>query len=635
MGGIEMKRMQRVLIAGVRASGGGQKALVVGIHNALVRSRIVALGVAIGISAAAGVPATQAATFTVNTAGHYPDVDPGDGSCWTANSSCSLRAAVAEANANDNGPAKVDVIMFNYYAGHYIKLSGTELSITDELKVIGPGADQLTLDADADGDGIGDSRIFNATDATSLTTISGLTLVNGKTTGCGGSIYAIKDLVLENAVVRDSRAADGGAVCVYATFGGSIDPGSITVTGTTISNNFATSSGGGIWVWGDVIVTDSRIVGNITGGFGGGISQKVGEMVIADSAILDNVASNLDGGGIRSRGDLVTLTDSIVSDNSAHNRGGGVFVHGSLTVANSVVSNNEALDGGGVKVMYGVAKFSDSTISGNVADESGGGISVVEGNLRVESSRIFDNQGGTFLGGPNSAGGGGILAVGNPPFGITYIIDSTIHDNTSASIGGGMTAKGTLVLVNTTVSRNFAFGGAGINLGDTTEADLWHSTVTENEVAFHGGGIASLDPDNVIDLYDTIVAGNHSFDSEVSVSGPDIYLGQVTLNYSLVGVVDDGPSALTIGPGSLVGTLANPRDPKLVPLADNGGATLTHGLAPGSPALDAGDPAFLPTDDPLYDQRGSGYPRVRNGRLDMGAFEGIDDVIFADGFELP
>jgi hypothetical protein len=44
----------------------------------------------------------------------------------------------------------------------------------------------------------------------------------------------------------------------------------------------------------------------------------------------------------------------------------------------------------------------------------------------------------------------------------------------------------------------------------------------------------------------------------------------------------------------------------------------------GSPAINAGDPNFDPnsfTPPLLYDQRGSGFPRVANGRIDIGAFE--------------
>ena len=57
----------------------------------------------------------------------------------------------------------------------------------------------------------------------------------------------------------------------------------------------------------------------------------------------------------------------------------------------------------------------------------------------------------------------------------------------------------------------------------------------------------------------------------------------------------------------------------LGPLQDNGGPISTHALLPGSPAIDAGDPSFTPP--PFYDQRGSGFDRVINGRIDIGSFE--------------
>ena len=68
------------------------------------------------------------------------------------------------------------------------------------------------------------------------------------------------------------------------------------------------------------------------------------------------------------------------------------------------------------------------------------------------------------------------------------------------------------------------------------------------------------------------------------------------------------------GPGDQINT-----DPLLGPLQDNGGPTFTHALLPGSPAIDTGDPNFTPPPD--FDQRGPGFPRVVNGRIDIGAFE--------------
>jgi hypothetical protein len=60
-------------------------------------------------------------------------------------------------------------------------------------------------------------------------------------------------------------------------------------------------------------------------------------------------------------------------------------------------------------------------------------------------------------------------------------------------------------------------------------------------------------------------------------------------------------------------------DPMLGPLQNNGGLTLTHALLAGSSAIDAGDPNFTPP--PFYDQRGPGFNRVVNGRIDIGSFE--------------
>ena len=69
-------------------------------------------------------------------------------------------------------------------------------------------------------------------------------------------------------------------------------------------------------------------------------------------------------------------------------------------------------------------------------------------------------------------------------------------------------------------------------------------------------------------------------------------------------------SYLLSGPGSASGL-----DPKLGPLANNGGPTLTLALLPGSPAIDAGNTAAAPPTD----QRG--VPRTYGQAADIGAFE--------------
>ena len=90
-----------------------------------------------------------------------------------------------------------------------------------------------------------------------------------------------------------------------------------------------------------------------------------------------------------------------------------------------------------------------------------------------------------------------------------------------------------------------------------------------------------------------------------------------------VGRFGSGPVSLTSGGHNILtdatcaptGTDQVVGSALLGPLADNGGPTPTHELLPGSPALDAADPAFCPATD----QRG--VPRPQGPACDVGAFE--------------
>jgi len=133
---------------------------------------------------------------------------------------------------------------------------------------------------------------------------------------------------------------------------------------------------------------------------------------------------------------------------------------------------------------------------------------------------------------------------------------------------------------------------------------LANSTLNDNSANFLGGGIVNLGP---LQIGDTIL--------NAGASGVNLYVnggGTVTsLGYNISS--DDAGGFLT-GPGDQLFT-----NPMLGPLQDNGGPTFTHALLPGSPAINAGNPNFTPP--PLFDQRGSGFDRVVNGRIDVGSFE--------------
>jgi hypothetical protein len=125
----------------------------------------------------------------------------------------------------------------------------------------------------------------------------------------------------------------------------------------------------------------------------------------------------------------------------------------------------------------------------------------------------------------------------------------------------------------------------------------------------------------------------------------DAGTGSISAYYSLVG--DGRGSGLTEAPvglldanGNLIGGPVNGViDPLLGPLAYNGGPVfldgskmLTHALLPGSPAIDAGDPAAVAGvgDAPEFDQRGMPWSRVVGGRIDIGAVEAQANPLAGD-----
>ena len=85
----------------------------------------------------------------------------------------TLRKAVTDAVSGD-------FIVFNVTLPATITLTSGEIALNKDLTILGPGADQLTLD------GNGSSRLFNITETV---TIEGLTITNGSHNDFGGCIY--------------------------------------------------------------------------------------------------------------------------------------------------------------------------------------------------------------------------------------------------------------------------------------------------------------------------------------------------------------------------------------------------------------------------------------------------------------
>jgi CSLREA domain-containing protein len=367
--------------------------------------------------------------------------------------------------------------------------------------------------------------------------------------------------------------------------GGIYNSGTLTVTNSTISNNttgrgdsvggVATGGkggdGGGIYNDGTLTVTNSTVSSNTTGSGGDGLG--LGYSYSGDGG---------DGGGIYNSGTL-TVTNSTISDNATGNGGyatyphrswgggrggdgGGIYNSGTLTVTNSTVSSNTTGSGG-------VGDYE----GGDGGD--GGGI-YNSGPLMVANSTISDNTTGN---------GGGCAAW----FG----------SGGDGGDGGGIYNSGTLMVANSTVSGNTTGDGA---------SNLWN---THNRTGI-GGGISA---GGTVNVENTIIAGNTDPGGD-----PDDCSGTLTSQgYNLVEDLTD----CTIG-GDTTGNVTG-QDPRLSPLADNGGSTQTHALHPISPAIDAGSCSTV-----TADQRGLprpvDIPDIANADdgCDIGAYEAQEVVLY-------
>jgi hypothetical protein len=305
--------------------------------------------------------------------------------------------------------------------------------------------------------------------------------------------------------------------------------------------------------------------------------------------------------------------------------GGGIYNAGTLEIIGCTINGNQAVrlrepgSGGGIYNASGAEiNIIDSVVSGNSADEGGGIYNA--GSMQITRTTISGNLVGGAFSQATSLGGG----ICNS--GALKIVNSAITSNTasvslqSGGIGGGIFNDATLAIINSTISGNVAGssgafpGGGGIANGSGSTV-IQNSTINNNTAdGPNGSGFGG----NVFLAEGTVEMGNTIL---------NIGSGENIFNFGNRGtVISDGYNLSSDnGAGYLVaaGDQIN-TDPRLGPLQDNGGPTLTHALLTDSPAINTGNPTFNPNNSQpqlISDQRGLGFDRVKSGRSDIGAFE--------------
>ncbi len=157
----------------------------------------------------------------------------------------------------------------------------------------------------------------------------------------GGGIFNFGTLTVTNSGFSRNSAgvAGGGGIENY-------DGGTLTVTNTTFSRNSG-AGGGGIFNSGTLTVANSTFSTNIGPAGGGGIFNR-GALTVTNSTFSANVATSLareiGGGGIENSGAL-TVTNSTFSGNSAASQGGvggGILNHRNATLKGTILAGSSS-----------------------------------------------------------------------------------------------------------------------------------------------------------------------------------------------------------------------------------------------------------------------------------------------------
>ena len=291
-------------------------------------------------------------------------------------------------------------------------------------------------------------------------------------------------------------------------------------------------------------------------------------IVMRNVKTINGAGATIDGNNQSGVLFLQETTDAIINDVT-------------ITGGNADAGQSFAQSGGGIYVQNpSTLQLNRSTVSGNHAGLSGGGIYNESGNsVVINNSTIAGNTAGSAGSGGEGAG---IYADSSSDM---DVVNSTISGNRliagRLADGAGLLSLGILDLVHVTMAANVPvgdveFGGPG------------------NSLAIHVGQF----PSAAVSIWNTIVAA----ETGAACSITRTTTGDHNLD-------DDGSCGFSRF-GDKPGV-----NPLLGPLGSNGGATATHALGAGSPAINGGDgPHCIGAD-----QRGIARPQL--GACDIGAFE--------------
>lgn len=308
------------------------------------------------------------------------------------------------------------------------------------------------------------------------------------------------------------------------------------------------------------------------------------EGVTGDLDAIEDTKTTIEGAGARK---------TVIDATGLEDRVFQVMARASLSLSKLTITGGLAVDrnGGGLLAeSESFVRLDEVAVVGNVSSKGGrgGGLGFDAAEAAIHASVIAHNR--------NSGDGGGIWSVQTE----LSLVNSTIASNEAdtslypespswGAYGGGMEISGGhLEMRNVTIAGNTIHDGNGGNEG--------------SGAAINGAPATAA-------LVNTLIYGNTGSevhapgqcDAVLKSEGHNLEQQPPEFEANIERCFEEGTALIA--------------DPRLGPLANNGGETDTMALLGGSPAINAADAAKCPSTD----QRG--LPRPSLGGCDIGAFE--------------
>lgn len=467
---------------------------------------LLALGVLIGLLAIyasfklhPALPAHAASTYLVDSNGDEPDDNPGDDVCHTAADTCTLRAAMQEANAHTGA----DII--NFDNGYTISPASALPDITDQVEINGytgsPGGatantaaspapfnGTLTVIIDGTSAGLVDGLFFNT--GSSGSSVRGMVInsfYNGAvrslvadltvagnylgTDAAGtadlGNGYGVRllDPSVTNNIVGGTNAADRNIISGNDTLG--IEIGTAGTGNTIVGNYIGVDKTGTVDMGNNnsgvyIIDTSSTTVGGTTSASINVISGNgdTGVTISNDGepTINNVIEGNYIGTDYTGTAAIANATDGIVVGSGTSNTtiGGttGVTLDGACTGACNIISANTS---SGIEL----GGTSSNVIAGNHIGTNKAGTGDLGNNdvgILLTSSNS-NTIGGTTNGSRNIISGNNGVGVG---------LDADSDSNTIAGNYIGTNTNGTAAIGNSNHGVSLANGSSSNTIGGTS-----------------------------------------------------------------------------------------------------------------------------------------------------------------------